>query len=227
MVGRNAFAHEAGIHQHGMLANRQTYEIMEPSDVGMPSTLVLGKHSGKHALRARLEALGYDIGDNRMETLFADFKTLADAKREVTDNDLVAMIEGDDVANVWHLVRAELRTGTKATANPTAKLVVDHRDRGRLSAPSATAPARSRRLSDAFCIVAEVEGTLDSIDAHQLAREMDIEVGLTVEGQKILGRSQHTDVIVAAAEALLAAFNNYARKANAAQHAAQTADAAA
>ncbi|WP_420607502.1 2-isopropylmalate synthase [Novosphingopyxis sp.] len=216
VVGRNAFAHEAGIHQHGMLANRETYEIMKPDDVGMPSTLVLGKHSGKHALRARLDALGYDIGDNRMAAIFSDFKTLADTKREVTDNDLVAMIEGDDVANVWHLVRAELRTGTKATANPTAKLVVDHRTRGRLSAIGhGTGPFEA--LSDAFCIVAEVEGTLDSIDAHQLAREMDIEVGLTVTGQKILGRSQHTDVIVAAAEALLAAFNNHARKTNAAR----------
>ena len=219
VVGRNAFAHEAGIHQHGMLANRETYEIMEPSDVGVPSTLVLGKHSGKHALRARLEGLGYDIGDNRMETVFAQFKTLADTKREVTDNDLVALIEGEDVANIWHLVRAELRTGTKATANPTAKLVVDHRDRGRLSAIGhGTGPFEA--LSDAFCIVAEVEGTLDSIDAHQLSREMDIEVGLTVAGEKVRGRSQHTDVIVAAAEALLAAFNNHARKTNAAQQSA-------
>lgn len=95
IVGRNAFAHEAGIHQHGMLANRQTYEIMEPEDVGQPrSALVLGKHSGRHALDARLKELGYyDISEARMSTIFAAFKTLADECQEVTDVDLHRIIQ--------------------------------------------------------------------------------------------------------------------------------------
>lgn len=93
IVGRNAFAHEAGIHQHGMLANRHTYEIMKPEDVGQPtSALVLGKHSGRHALDARLKQLGYDISEARMSTIFAAFKTLADECKEVTDEDLHRII---------------------------------------------------------------------------------------------------------------------------------------
>lgn len=214
IVGRNAFAHEAGIHQHGVLADRRTYEIMSPEDIGLPSNaLVLGKHSGKHALRARLEALGHDLGSNRFEQLYADFKRLADTKREVTDNDLCDLIAEDGRGHVWELVRVEMRTGTKTNDRPTAKVTLDHTDRGRLTTIGhGTGPFEA--LTDAFCVAAEVEkGTLDSVDAHQLSREMEIEVGLTVDGVGIAGRSQHTDVVIAAAEALLAAFNNHARMA--------------
>lgn len=214
IVGRNAFAHEAGIHQHGVLADRRTYEIMSPEDIGLPSNaLVLGKHSGKHALRARLEALGHDLGANRFEQLYADFKRLADTKREVTDNDLCDLVAEDGRGHVWELVRVEMRTGTKANDRPTAKVTLDHTTRGRLTTIGhGTGPFEA--LTDAFCVAAEVEqGTLDSVDAHQLSREMEIEVGLTVDGVGIAGRSQHTDVVIAAAEALLAAFNNHARMA--------------
>ena len=214
IVGRNAFAHEAGIHQHGVLADRRTYEIMSPEDIGLPSNaLVLGKHSGKHALRARLEALGHDLGANRFEQLYADFKNLADTKREVTDNDLCDLVAEDGRGHVWELVRVEMRTGTKANDRPTAKVTLDHKTRGRLTTIGhGTGPFEA--LTDAFCVAAEVEqGTLDSVDAHQLSREMEIEVGLTVDGVGIAGRSQHTDVVIAAAEALLAAFNNHARMA--------------
>ncbi|MEW4448856.1 2-isopropylmalate synthase [Qipengyuania sp. JC766] len=211
IVGRNAFAHEAGIHQHGVLADRRTYEIMSPEDIGLPSNaLVLGKHSGKHALRARLEALGHDLGGNRFEEIYSGFKSLADTKREVTDNDLCDLVAEDGRGHAWELVRVEMRTGTKANAKPTAKVTLDHRDRGRLTAIGhGTGPFEA--LTEAFCVAAEVEGTLDSVDAHQLSREMEIEVGLTVDGQTITGRSQHTDVVIAAAEALLAAFNNHER----------------
>ena len=213
IIGRNAFSHEAGIHQHGVLANRETYEIMRAEDIGMPAnSLVLGKHSGKHALRARLATLGYEIGDNQLAEVFETFKTMADERREMTDNDLIALMAGGDTIWTWHLVRAELRTGTKAMSRPTAKLVLDHKTRGRLTTIGhGTGPFEA--LTDAFCIAAEVEGTLDAIDAHQLNREMDIEVGLTLDGDYITGRSSNTDVIVAAAEALLAAFNNYDRRA--------------
>ena len=224
IVGRNAFAHEAGIHQHGVLADRRTYEIMSPEDIGLPSNaLVLGKHSGKHALRARLEALGQgDLGDNRFEKLYGDFKRLADTKREVTDNDLCDLLAEDGRGHAWELVRVEMRTGTKASERPTAKLTLDHRARGRLTTIGhGTGPFEA--LTDAFCVAAEIEtGTLESVDAHQLSREMEIEVGLMVDGVAISGRSQHTDVVIAAAEALLAAFNNHERL----SHAANFADAA-
>ncbi|GMM92685.1 2-isopropylmalate synthase [Qipengyuania sp. MTN3-11] len=215
IVGRNAFAHEAGIHQHGVLADRRNYEIMSPEDIGLPSNaLVLGKHSGKHALRARLEALGHDLGSNRFEQLFSDFKRLADTKREVTDNDLCDLVAEDGQGHAWELVRVEMRTGTAGNSRPTAKVTLDHAERGRLTTIGhGTGPFEA--LTDAFCVAAEVRGTLDSVDAHQLGREMEIEVSLTVDGAGVSGRSQHTDVVVAAAEALLAAFNNHARQARA------------
>jgi 2-isopropylmalate synthase len=95
IVGRNAFAHEAGIHQHGMLKNRETYEIMRPEDVGAPkSALVLGKHSGKHALFARLEELGHEVDPAETEAVFAAFKRLADEKHEVSDEELRTLVAG-------------------------------------------------------------------------------------------------------------------------------------
>ncbi len=93
IVGANAFAHESGIHQHGVLANAQTYEIMTASDVGIPqNTMVLGKHSGKHALREKLESMGYEINDEKMEEIFDRFKKLADKKKTITSKDLEALM---------------------------------------------------------------------------------------------------------------------------------------
>ena len=95
IVGRNAFAHEAGIHQHGMLKSRETYEIMRPEDVGAPkSALVLGKHSGKHALFARLEELGHEVDPAETDAIFAAFKKLADERHEVTDEELRTLVSG-------------------------------------------------------------------------------------------------------------------------------------
>ena len=92
IVGANAFAHEAGIHQHGMITNAQTYEIMNPDEIGVPHrALVLGKHSGKHAIRERLEAMGYEISDDELEDIFTRFKKLADEKKTITSSDLEAL----------------------------------------------------------------------------------------------------------------------------------------
>src|SRR5262249_14224948 len=125
IVGRNAFAHEAGIHQDGMLKERSTYEIMRPEEVGVPKTdLVLGKHSGRHALRDRVTELGYHLNDAQLETLFEDFKTLADKKKEVYDEDLVVLIEKhiQDVAAHWSLVSLHTTAGT--TRIPTATVSI-------------------------------------------------------------------------------------------------------
>jgi 2-isopropylmalate synthase len=94
VVGSNAFAHESGIHQHGVLANRETYEVMRPEDVGSGATrLVLGKHSGRHALRKRLEQLGYRVGEESLERVFSSVKHLADTKKEIDDDDLRLLFE--------------------------------------------------------------------------------------------------------------------------------------
>ncbi len=94
IVGNNAFAHESGIHQDGMLKYRQTYEIMRPQEIGVPeSRLVMGKHSGRHAFKKRLEDLGYNLQPEAIDTLFAKFKDLADKKKSVYDEDIEALIE--------------------------------------------------------------------------------------------------------------------------------------
>ncbi len=129
IVGRNAFAHEAGIHQDGMLKERSTYEIMRPEDVGVPKTdLVLGKHSGRHALRDRVEELGFHLSDEQFKTLFEDFKTLADKKKEVYDEDLVVLIEQhiQDVPKHWELV--SLHTTAGSSVLPTATVQIRRPD---------------------------------------------------------------------------------------------------
>lgn len=93
IVGANAFAHESGIHQHGVIANARTYEIMNSTDVGIPqNTMVLGKHSGKHALREKLESMGYELSDEELESVFTRFKDLADKKKSITSSDIEALV---------------------------------------------------------------------------------------------------------------------------------------
>ena len=107
IVGRNAFAHEAGIHQDGMLKERRTYEIMRPEDVGLAKTdLVLGKHSGRAALADRAKALGYHLTGEQLQTVFEQFKVLADKKKEVYDADIAALIEQEmrDIPETWTIV---------------------------------------------------------------------------------------------------------------------------
>ncbi len=93
IVGENAFSHEAGIHQHGMLKHRSTYEIVRPEDIGLPSShLVLGKHSGRHAFRERMKFLGFELGEMDLNRVFEEFKTLADEKKDLLDADLEALV---------------------------------------------------------------------------------------------------------------------------------------
>ena len=129
IVGGNAFAHESGIHQDGMLKERTTYEIMRPEDVGVSKTeLVLGKHSGRHALRDRVSELGFQLTDEQIETLFNDFKALADKKKEVYDDDLVVLIEKhlEDVPAPWQLVSLHTTAGTSVL--PTATVAIRRPD---------------------------------------------------------------------------------------------------
>jgi 2-isopropylmalate synthase len=128
IVGDNAFAHESGIHQHGMLKHRGTYEIMRPQDVGIAETrLVLGKHSGRAALRQRLEALGHTPDDAAMDDIFARFKTLADKKSEIHDEDLEAIALGQDpeAAGPWHLTQLNTATHLGGSASASVKLTHD------------------------------------------------------------------------------------------------------
>jgi len=129
VVGENAFAHEAGIHQHGMLRHHSTYEIMRPEDVGMPrSSLVLGKHSGRHALRQRIEELGFALDDAEFNRVFTEFKALADKKKELFDGDIEALVlRGEHSSGgPWTLV--ELRTVTDSATAAEAFVRLVHAD---------------------------------------------------------------------------------------------------
>ena len=129
IVGANAFAHESGIHQHGVLSKAETYEIMTPESIGMRQTeLVLGKHSGQHALSARLKDLGYDLDDARMAEVFAAFKALADRKKQITDRDLAALAESRVAAKVrdareWRLDSFVVNSGNHMSATAQIALV--------------------------------------------------------------------------------------------------------
>jgi len=129
VVGENAFAHEAGIHQHGMLRHHSTYEIMRPEDVGLPrSSLVLGKHSGRHALRQRIEALGFQLDEAEFNRVFAEFKALADKKKELFDGDIEALVLRVEHGSggPWTLV--ELKTETSGSKPARAIVRLAHAD---------------------------------------------------------------------------------------------------
>jgi len=125
VVGENAFAHEAGIHQHGMLKNPSTYEILRPEDVGLSrSHLVLGKHSGRHAFRERVEALGFELDEAEFNRVFEEFKALADKKKELFDGDIEALVlraEGS-AAGPWQLIELSTETRSGGVARATVQL---------------------------------------------------------------------------------------------------------
>src|SRR5690606_26323687 len=128
IVGANAFAHESGIHQDGMLKNAQTYEIMTPESVGVrKSSLVMGKHSGRHAFREKLKALGYgELGENALEDAFRRFKDLADKKKNVFDEDIVALVDDEVRGNDRvRLLSLDIRAGTKGPQEATLELMID------------------------------------------------------------------------------------------------------
>lgn len=208
IVGKNAFAHEAGIHQHGMLSDRRTYEIMTPESVGAPgSELVLGKHSGKHALNQRLAALGYQPDPDRLNEVFEDFKTLADTHGEVTDADLVSIMEGVSASGSrWSVVRTELRTTAGRRPTQYARVELEHPERGRISdiargdGPMAAAFAAVQQITGAQV---EVTGLETRMLQASSGREFLADIEVEINGRAIAGRARGPDVITAAIDALL------------------------
>src|SRR5665648_960133 len=130
IVGRNAFAHESGIHQDGMLKNTQTYEIMTPESVGVKQTsLVMGKHSGRHAFVHKLDELGYKLASNQLEDAFVRFKALADRKKHVYDEDIEALVD-EEIATAQDrikLVSLSVIAGTRGPQRATMKIDIDGR----------------------------------------------------------------------------------------------------
>ncbi|MBE3639164.1 2-isopropylmalate synthase [Mangrovicoccus algicola] len=211
VVGKNAFAHESGIHQDGMLKNAETFEIMRPADIGLTETnLVMGKHSGRAALRQKLKDLGYELADNQLADVFVRFKALADRKKEVYDEDLVALMR-DTVAGE-ELDRIQVKflrviCGTEAPQSADLILTIDGTDRqvtaqgdgpvdAAFNAVKALVPHNARL--QLYQVHAVTEGT----DA-----QATVSVRMEEDGRIVTGQSADTDTVVASCKAYVGALN--------------------
>jgi len=220
IVGANAFAHEAGIHQHGVLANPETYEIMKPQDVGLESNaLVLGKHSGKHALRARAAELGYELDGDRLEAAFIRFKEEADRVGVIDAARLTAILNGlqsNERPVMWRLSRLEIRTPVQKNAQPSARIELDHEERGRVTDIAQASGA----LDAAFLAVSHIvdlPARVTSVDMQYIAEEdpggeqgadVLVEIDIDVDGERFAGRARERDIIPACVDAYIDALNN-------------------
>ena len=211
IVGKNAFAHESGIHQDGMLKNAETFEIMRPSDIGLKATsLVMGKHSGRAALRAKMAELGYELADNQLNDVFVRFKALADRKKEVYDDDLVALMK-DSAANTVndHLQVKFLRVICGTEAPQSADLIltvdgVDHQVTAQGDGPvDATFKAiRAVYPNNARLQLYQVHAVTEGTDA-----QATVSVRLEEDGRISTGQAADTDTVVASAKAYVNALN--------------------
>jgi 2-isopropylmalate synthase len=215
VVGRNAFAHESGIHQHGVLAERSTYEIIDAAAVGQVGRqIVLGKHSGRHAFSESLEKLGIVVRGEALNAAFARFKELADRKVELTDADLEAIVAeevGSAVESGYSLEVLEVHGGT--TGVPKARVVVrrDGKATEALSEGDGMIDAACRAIRRASGIDAELTGFNVSSVTGGIDALGDVVVQLDSGGVRVSGRGVSTDVVEASARAYLAAVNRLVR----------------
>jgi len=209
IVGANAFAHESGIHQHGMMMDKSTYEIMTPESVGLSaSALVLGKHSGRHAFKKRLEELGHDLNEELLQRAFDKFKTLADLKKEVFDEDLDAIIaEESREEEKYKLDHITVTCGSFAVATATVQLEIDGK------------PVRTAELGDgpvdatlkAIKKLTKTKAKLEQYNVGSITGGTDAQGEVTVrvsEGNHtVVGKGSSTDIIEASAKAYIHALN--------------------
>jgi 2-isopropylmalate synthase len=211
IVGKNAFAHESGIHQDGMLKNAETFEIMRPTDIGLSDTnLVMGKHSGRAALRAKLRDLGFDLADNQLNDVFVRFKALADRKKEVYEDDLIALV-GDEETNRTHdtLQVKRLRVVCGTDGPQTAELTlsiegVDHATEAIGDGPVDAAFKAVRALypNAARLQLYQVHAVTEGTDA-----QATVSVRLEEAGRIATGQAADTDTVVASLRAYVNALN--------------------
>jgi len=209
IVGANAFAHESGIHQHGMLMDKSTYEIMTPESVGLTaSALVLGKHSGRHAFKKRLEELGHELNDEMLNRAFDRFKALADLKKEVFDEDLDAIVtdeaRGEDKYKLEHIT---VTCGSFAVATATVQMEIN-------GTPVRTAELGDGPVDSAFKAIKKLtksKAKLTQYNVGSITGGTDAQGEVTVRveegGQTVVGKGSSTDIIVASAKAYIHALN--------------------
>jgi 2-isopropylmalate synthase len=210
VVGQNAFAHESGIHQDGMLKNNQTYEIMTPESVGISQTsLVMGKHSGRHAFREKIKALGYDLGDNQLQEAFTRFKDLADRKKHVFDDDIIALVDDEVGKGVDRVKLVSLRViaGSEGPQKATLTLEIDGKEAEIDSTGDGPVDATFNAINALF----PHEANLQLYQVHAVTEGTDaqaeVSVRLEEKGKTVTGRAADTDTMVASARAYVSALN--------------------
>lgn len=211
IVGANAFAHESGIHQDGMLKHKGTYEIMTPESVGLTrSSLVMGKHSGRHAFKTKLEELGFQLGENAFEDAFNRFKDLADRKKNVYDEDIIALVEDEverDRDNI-RFVGLQVRAGTEGPQTAELKLEID----GVIKSANVEGNGPVDAIFKAVrAIVPHEDSVLQLYQVHAVTGGTDAQAEVTVRleenGKTVNGQGADADTLVASARAYVHALN--------------------
>jgi 2-isopropylmalate synthase len=215
IVGRNAFAHESGIHQDGMLKNAHTYEIMTPESVGVSKTsLVMGKHSGRHAFREKLKELGYELGEIALEDAFKRFKDLADRKKVVYDEDLVALVDDEIVTSKDHIkvLALMVMAGTHGPQSAALTLDID----GEKVTHQSTGNGPVDAIFNAIKALTPHEAVLELFQVHAVTEGTDaqaeVSVRLSEDGKSVTGRGADPDTLVASARAYVSALNKLIAK---------------
>jgi len=210
IVGANAFAHESGIHQDGMLKNAETYEIMTPESVGLSrSTLVMGKHSGRHAFKSKLEDLGFTLTDNEIQDAFVRFKDLADAKKDVYDEDIIALVDDAVLRHNDRLrfVSLQVICGSKGPQTAELEMEIDGETKKAKAEGNGPVDATFAAISQLF----PHESSLQLYQVHAVTEGTDAQAEVTVRleeaGKTVNGQGADHDTLVASARAYINALN--------------------
>lgn len=216
IVGENAFAHEAGIHQHGMLQHASTYEIMRPVDIGLSdSNLVLGKHSGRHAFRDRVSELGFELDDFELNRAFQEFKKLADTKKDMYDGDIEAIIMHVDNASMgpWVLKSMQVNSNTDGDASASIELINED---GEVRNGQSAAPGPVEAAFDVLENLTGIALSLSNFELHSATVGDDAlgeaTVTVTHEGQPYRGHGTSVDIVEACGRAYLEVINRILRR---------------
>ncbi len=210
IVGANAFAHESGIHQDGLLKEKTTYEIMTPETIGLSqSTLVLGKHSGRHAFRDRVKNLGYDLAEDQIEKAFQMFKNLCDLKKQVYDEDIEAIV-ADEIIQIPHKYRLtflSVTSGSELIPTATVQMEID-------GEVSKAADLGNGPVDAAFKTIKNITGDTSNLIRYEVDAitggtdaQGEVKCSLEKDGITVIGRGSDTDIIVASAKAYINALN--------------------
>jgi len=210
IVGANAFAHEAGIHQHGVLQDPLTYEIMTPESVGVPkSQLVLGKHSGRHAFKKRLQELGAELTEEDLNKAFGRFKDLCDRKKEVFDEDLLALVEDEllTTSEGYSLEHLQFTSGTNIVPTATVRLKLQEELRQESGWGDGPVDAAYKAID----LITKIPGKLLEYQIRAITAGKDalgeVTTAVEIEGERVVGKGSSTDVIEASVRAYLNAIN--------------------